>query len=149
MDSNFQLNLERLKEELHVREDREVATWLGMSKSAFSERKRRGAFPSDRLFQQAAKCPDSSVDVNYVLSGKRITDVPGALKTKHAQDEASAVLNNIFIAAGVSKDDWIYQPLVGVLIASRTDASVDGAVASLVNTYANKRVPNTPMGSKT
>ena len=51
-------------------EDQEVADVLGMSKAAFSARKKRGSFPENELYALAAKHPDLGLDVGYVMTGK-------------------------------------------------------------------------------
>lgn len=63
--------LDRLKHELRVSKDGEVAEALGMTKTAFSERKRRGAFPEKELKALADQRPNLKVDVLYVLTGER------------------------------------------------------------------------------
>lgn len=63
--------LNRLKHELRVSKDGEVAEALGMTKTAFSERKRRGAFPEKELKALADQRPNLKVDVLYVLTGER------------------------------------------------------------------------------
>ena len=66
----------RLKESLGLDKDQEVAELLGLSAAAFSDRKRRGAFPTDKLFALIATRPELNIDVGYVLSGStaRTTD---------------------------------------------------------------------------
>ncbi|MDR0673321.1 MAG: helix-turn-helix domain containing protein [Zoogloeaceae bacterium] len=59
----------RLKYALRVSKDGEVAAALGLSKTAFAERKRRGAFPEKELHALAARRPDLALDVGYVLNG--------------------------------------------------------------------------------
>lgn len=49
--------------------DGEVAVALGMTKTAFSERKKRGSFPEKELRALAAEKPE--IDVHYVLTGER------------------------------------------------------------------------------
>lgn len=61
--------LSRLKYELRVSKDGEVAATLGMSKTAFAERKRRGAFPEREVRDLAVQRPDLNIDVDYVLTG--------------------------------------------------------------------------------
>ena len=61
----------RLKYDLHVSKDTEVAALLGLSKTAFAERKRRGSFPEKELHFLAAKRPDLNLDVGYVMNGVR------------------------------------------------------------------------------
>ena len=64
---NFSEVLDRLKHELRVSKDQEVADFLGMSKTAFAERKRREVFPEEKLLAVAPEHP--GVDVGYVLRG--------------------------------------------------------------------------------
>ncbi len=61
--------LVRLKEVLRVSEDQEVAEVLGMSKAAFSARKKRGSFPEKELRALAQQRPELGIDVEYVLTG--------------------------------------------------------------------------------
>ncbi|MFM9881226.1 MAG: helix-turn-helix domain-containing protein [Burkholderiaceae bacterium] len=59
--------LSRLKHQLRVSKDQEVAALLGLSKTAFSERKKRGSFPEREVLELAKKRPD--LDAGYVLTG--------------------------------------------------------------------------------
>jgi hypothetical protein len=65
----FDAQLLRLKECLGVVEDQEVATLLGMSKFAFSDRKKRGSFPTDKLLALKASRPELNLDTTYILTG--------------------------------------------------------------------------------
>ncbi|MET3382525.1 MULTISPECIES: helix-turn-helix domain-containing protein [Variovorax] len=65
----FEQQLLRLKRMLGVSADGEVAKALGMSKAAFSERKRRNAFPKDKLLALAGLQPELKLDAIYVLTG--------------------------------------------------------------------------------
>lgn len=64
----FDLMLVRLKEQLGVREDQEVAEALGISKGALSIRKGRGSFPVDLLRELSDR--RGGIDVDYVLTGQ-------------------------------------------------------------------------------
>lgn len=66
----FDQQLLRLKSVLRVTSDQEVASLLGLSKAAFSDRKRRDAFPEDKLLALVALRPDLYIDAEYVLTGK-------------------------------------------------------------------------------
>jgi len=68
----FSDTVARLKHELRVSKDGEVAVALGLSKTAFAERKRRGAFPEKELHALAMQRPDLGLDVHYILTGERI-----------------------------------------------------------------------------
>lgn len=61
--------LNRLKPVLRVSKDQEVAAALGLSKTAFSERKKRGSFPDRELRALARERPELNIDVDYVLTG--------------------------------------------------------------------------------
>ncbi|MDY4713506.1 helix-turn-helix domain-containing protein [Actinobacillus minor] len=66
---NFTDILNRLKTVLSFTQDKQIAEILGLSKSAFAERKRRGVFPEDALRLLEIRRPDLKLDVDYVLHG--------------------------------------------------------------------------------
>lgn len=59
----------RLKQQLKVYEDRQVAEILGMTSQAFVMRKKRGSFPEKELWALVAQRPDLKLDVGYILNG--------------------------------------------------------------------------------
>jgi hypothetical protein len=65
----FSDSLARLKHQLRVSKDQEVAALLGIGKTAFSERKKRGSFPEREVIALSAARPDLGIDVAYVLTG--------------------------------------------------------------------------------
>ena len=65
----FSDSLLRLKHYLRVSKDQEVANALGLSKTAFSERKKRSSFPEKELRALAQQRPELGIDVDYVLTG--------------------------------------------------------------------------------
>jgi transcriptional regulator with XRE-family HTH domain len=67
------LQLMRLKAELCVTRDKEVAAALGMSPVALSARIKRDSFPKDKLFALAQKSPELGIDVDFVLAGLTAT----------------------------------------------------------------------------
>lgn len=64
----------RLKAELGMAEDKEVALLLGMSPNAFTARKRRDAFPEEKLLALKSRRPDLQIDETYILTGVRKSD---------------------------------------------------------------------------
>lgn len=68
----FDQQLLRLKQALGVTEDQAVAAALGLSKAAFADRKKRGAFPIDKLKALAGEQPGLRIDVNFVLTGESL-----------------------------------------------------------------------------
>lgn len=60
----------RLKQQLKVTEDKQVAEMLGMTGNAWTMRKRRRSFPEVELYALAAKRPELKIDVKYVLTGR-------------------------------------------------------------------------------
>ena len=60
----------RLKQQLQVRTDKEVAEALGLSAVAWVGRKKRDNFPEVELYALAAKRPDLKINVEYVLTGR-------------------------------------------------------------------------------
>lgn len=59
----------RLKQQLHVKADKDAAKELGLSAVAWVGRKKRGNFPEKELYALAAKRPELALDVDYVLTG--------------------------------------------------------------------------------
>ncbi|GHT92585.1 hypothetical protein AGMMS49545_10370 [Betaproteobacteria bacterium] len=105
MDFLFEESLLRLKKQLGVKEDKEVAEFLGLSATAFNKRKQRGSFPETELYALAAKRPELKLDVGLVLYGERLTEYqrravqvvaahPPASNPDLAADFASAYLES-------------------------------------------------------
>lgn len=65
----FDACLLRLKQAVKATDDQEVAELLGMTKAAFSDRKRRDSFPADKVRALAQQRPDLGIDVEHVLTG--------------------------------------------------------------------------------
>jgi hypothetical protein len=74
MASFFEQALLRLKEQLQLQADKEVASVLGLSPTAFNDRKKRDAFPEDKLLALSVKRPELKLDVTYILTGERVSD---------------------------------------------------------------------------
>lgn len=68
MDS-FKEKLLRLKNELKISTDKEVAAVLGMKPTAFAERKKTNSFPDKQIFELAKERPE--LDIDYILLGHR------------------------------------------------------------------------------
>lgn len=75
---NFQGVLLRLKEQLGVETDKEVAELLGMTVKAFTARKSRGSFPEDKLLALVARRPELLLDADYILMGRRLYEETAA-----------------------------------------------------------------------
>lgn len=71
----FVERLDRLKCDLGLHTDKEVALVLGMRPSALRARLRRGAFPEIALRSLAKSRPDLLIDPDFVLSGELDTSV--------------------------------------------------------------------------
>lgn len=90
----------RLKQQLKVKEDKEVAAFLGISASALNMRKKRGNFPEKELYALAAKRPDLNLDVHYVLTGiTREAHTQLQAGRRHVEDAAAAGLSHDEIRA--------------------------------------------------
>lgn len=96
MKSDFGGALVRLKEQLGVSLDTEVAAALGMSREAFNSRKVRGRFPDDKLFALMSKRPELKIDATYVLTGNR-----DAAPVERALSEQLAAFAGRLAAQGV------------------------------------------------
>ena len=69
----FHERLGRLKVALRARKDKEVAEALGLGEKAFNARKARNSFPEKELRALAQQRPELGIDVEYVLTGGRLT----------------------------------------------------------------------------
>lgn len=63
----------RLKQQLGVSQDKEVASHLGLSPRAWAGRKQSNSFPEKELRALAQQRPDLGLDVEYVLTGGLLT----------------------------------------------------------------------------
>lgn len=88
---NFDEQLLRLKQAVKLTADQDVAALLGMSKEAFHQRKKRDAFPEDKLFALATKRPDLNLDVLGILAGDK---KHAAIKLTVAELEAALEFDN-------------------------------------------------------
>lgn len=70
----------RLKQELHVTQDKEVAALLGLSPRAWAGRKERGVFPDKELLSLMQKRPELNLDFDYVTTGIRAAVYDGFAK---------------------------------------------------------------------
>lgn len=69
--NSFQEKLLRLKNELKISTDKDIAATLYMKPTAFAERKKTNSFPEKELFALKAKRPDLNLDIDYILLGTR------------------------------------------------------------------------------
>lgn len=68
---DFKKILLRLKNELSVETDNEVAELLGMTPAAFRTRKNRGTFPVHQLTEFVFSHPELNLNLDYLLDGER------------------------------------------------------------------------------
>lgn len=61
--------LNRLKKQVGVSKDKEIAELLGMSVTAFAERKKRGSVPIKEVFDLARQRPSLEIDPDWVVTG--------------------------------------------------------------------------------
>lgn len=71
----------RLKAQTGLQADKEIAELLGISPTAFNDRKRRDAFPEDKLLALATRRPELNLDVDYVLTGNTENAIARAAAT--------------------------------------------------------------------
>lgn len=96
----FSESLDRLKFQLRVSKDQEVAAALGMSKTAFSERKKRGSFPEREVLELCKSRPE--LDSHFILTG--ITRVAIAKLDAKAARISDDIAEGASYAAAVSKE---------------------------------------------
>ncbi|MFZ1418230.1 MAG: transcriptional regulator [Burkholderiaceae bacterium] len=70
-NADFLIKLSRLKEQLGLHTDKDVASALGLQAKAFNARKRRGAFPDSEVLTLKHQKPELNLDVDYIFTGIR------------------------------------------------------------------------------
>lgn len=61
--------MDRIKTQVGLSKDKEIAGLLGMSTTAFSERKKRNSVPIKEVFALAQKRPDMGLDPDWIVTG--------------------------------------------------------------------------------
>jgi hypothetical protein len=123
---NFEEMALRLKQQLRVVEDRHAAEVLGLTADAWVKRKKRGAFPDDKVWALATQRPELRLDVNYILTG--ITGAAKALLDAK-QDRISRAVDLGMDSEDIREMERIADP-----------ASVDEIVKLLHECRATERV---------
>lgn len=155
--SDFEQALLRLKERLGVASDKAVAELLGMGEKALNARKRRGAFPEDKLKALANDRPDLKLDVKYVITGTsdELERRLGAIKRKtelslrlYPDDSAKGMLvRDVLIGVEFDSRDVIDAAIDHFLAASRPKKRLS-LVAERAAEYKAKPTPKTPRAKR-
>lgn len=64
----------RLKQQLGMTQDKEIAATLGMTARAWAGRKKAEAFPEMEVLALSVKRPELELDVTYILTGEHVSD---------------------------------------------------------------------------
>ncbi|WP_198321699.1 helix-turn-helix domain-containing protein [Methylococcus sp. BF19-07] len=108
--SDFEKILLRLKEQLGASDDKDVAELLGLTDKALSARKRRNAFPEDKLRALAQQRPELGIDVAYVLTGRWTErDFQERRQTLHRrlrEARGEQDLGEFAASLGMAPEDW-------------------------------------------
>lgn len=131
----------RLKQQLHLTQDKEVAALLGLSPRAWAGRKKNASFPLTELYALIAQRPDLGVDPVYVLKGHSAHTEAELVKLRAATGAAANM--GLTGSQAVRAQEAIYQALSAdqlapderVLIASYR-ACNDQARQNLIQTAA-------------
>lgn len=67
MSSKFKYTLNRLKIAVGLSKDGEIAELIGLSITAFAERKRRDSIPIKEILQLVKNRPELNLDLNWIL----------------------------------------------------------------------------------
>ncbi|MFT4243542.1 MAG: hypothetical protein QM569_14815 [Acidovorax sp.] len=81
----------RLKQQLAVTQDKEVASYLGLSPRAWAGRKQSANFPEVELYALAAKRPELKINVEYVLTGRAPQPMTAQGRDDYLMGELAAV----------------------------------------------------------
>ncbi|RQW89921.1 MAG: hypothetical protein EHM79_02115 [Geobacter sp.] len=66
INMNFELVINRLKQALNLKKDSDIADLLGFTKTTFSQRKKRGALPVDKI---KLICNENSLSEDWIFNG--------------------------------------------------------------------------------
>lgn len=131
--NNFDDQLLRLKQAVKTHADQDVAALLGLSKAAFSDRKKRGAFPEDKVWALAKQKPELLIDVDYVLNGKRtLAHVKAKLAT--SGERVRQVRDEMAMSAAA----FASHLGVGVAVITQAEAGNGGKINELLSPLAIK-----------
>lgn len=75
--------LNRFKKQVGVSKDKEIAELLGMSVTAFAERKKRGSVPIKEIFELARQRPGLEIDPDWVVTGVSKKLETGSIAERH------------------------------------------------------------------
>lgn len=67
--SEFDKALLRLKEQLNIATDKDVAEILGLGEKALNARKKRESFPTKEVFALATERPELGIDADWIVTG--------------------------------------------------------------------------------
>jgi len=93
MKTTFVQRLLRLKLQLKVTKDKQVAEALGLSEKAFAIRKCRNAFPEKDLRVLAQQRPELGLDVAYILGDESTAAADAPATDAQPTDPAAAQLH--------------------------------------------------------
>lgn len=65
----FEEATNRLKEQLHVRDDKEASEALGIGATAWAMRKKRDSFPTKEVFALAQQRPELGLNPDWIVTG--------------------------------------------------------------------------------
>jgi hypothetical protein len=122
---NFNEIIDRLKLITQVKDDHEVASLLGLTKTAFSERKRRGSVPNDKL---SLFCERESINMEWIHTGKDWAYIPSTTSqaTVWIMKQVNANTKRILIVT--YEDNKFGTPNGFVLEKEKGSISMSGAV---------------------
>lgn len=101
---DFDKIIERIKSHKNIRYDIDVAELLGMTQSAFAERKRRNSIPYEELIRL---CDDEGISCQWLLDGGALE--PGAM-------EFSKIDVYTMAGAGGGRDLENYEPIDSIIL---------------------------------
>lgn len=100
----------RLKQALKVTADKDAAEAIGLSPSAWKQRKTRGVFPMKEVYALAAQRPELQLDADWVITGAtaRMTTKSkaeaGLLQAFRvmSEDDRNKTLNILYVISGIN-----------------------------------------------
>jgi len=131
----FEKILLRLKEQLGVQSDKEVAELLGLSVKAFTARKARASFPRDKLLALKASRPELLIDDVYILTGQH-------LSVYEANQRVAQLVAEQFEVADPKPTPYVVPPLRDEKLIekiNRLDESNKSVVEAMIDALLTKK----------
>lgn len=94
----YDLCLNRAKEVLNVRFDKDLANILGMPTTTFNTKKKAFDFPDVELYALCSKRPELNIDMDYILTGISSSSYERSIADAGINSDFPELLNDLHLS---------------------------------------------------